>query len=144
MGGAGGVFRSAGAGGMGVYPPGQHAATADLLVWGTNVNIVRVEEQFNDFLHSYCALGESEPLYIRLIHRMVNTRVPFINLDCEHLHSYDPELYQHLVNYPGEILPIFDKVLGALTDELSCGYVALRLEEAVPQLHGCVRCWQGW
>lgn len=95
----------------------QPAATADLVVWGTNINIVKVQEDFSDFLHSYCEPGEPQPLYLRLLRRVVDTQVGFINVDCEHLHTHNAQLYDNLVNYPTEVVPLFDSVIQELVNE---------------------------
>jgi len=32
-------------------------------------------------------------------------------LDCKNLYDFDRELYQQLINYPQEVIPIFDLVM---------------------------------
>lgn len=91
--------------------------SADLVVWGTNINIVKIQEDFSDFFSSYCEMGESEPLYLGLLRRVVDTQVGYINIDCEHLHSHSPDLYDNLVNYPTEVVPLFDSVVQELVNE---------------------------
>lgn len=33
---------------------------------------------------------------------------PFLNLNCRHLETFDPELYQQLLKYPQEVIPTLD------------------------------------
>lgn len=86
-------------------------------MWGTSIKILKVQEDFRDFVSSYCELGEAEPLYMRLLRRVVETQTGFINIDCEHLHSHNPDLYEHLVNYPTEVVPLFDYVIQEFVNE---------------------------
>ena len=39
---------------------------------------------------------------------------PFLNFNCEHLKEFDSDLYRQLVNYPQEVIPIFDMALNEL------------------------------
>ena len=39
-----------------------------------------------------------------------------MNLDCSHIKRYDPTLYKQFVNYPQEIIPLFDVVVGKMVD----------------------------
>jgi hypothetical protein len=41
---------------------------------------------------------------------MVRTDQSVLNLDCMNLHAFNPELYDNLVKYPQEIIPILDAV----------------------------------
>lgn len=42
---------------------------------------------------------------------MIEKEAVAFNLDCHNLHSFDPELYNQLVQYPQEVIPIFDFVV---------------------------------
>lgn len=33
---------------------------------------------------------------------------PFLNVNCQHLETFDGSLYKQLVSYPQEIIPVFD------------------------------------
>jgi hypothetical protein len=108
-------FAAVGDGGTTFVMGGQ--PSADLVVWGTNINIVKIQEDFSDFFSSYCEMGNPEPLYMGLLRRVVDTQVGYINIDCEHLHTHSPELYDNLVNYPTEVVPLFDSVVQELVNE---------------------------
>lgn len=40
-----------------------------------------------------------------------------LSLDCQHLHSYDPELYRLMTTYPQEIVPVLDVVVNEVFQE---------------------------
>jgi len=46
-----------------------------------------------------------------LFSQMIEKEAVAFNLDCHNLHSFDPELYNQLVQYPQEVIPIFDFVV---------------------------------
>uniref|UniRef100_A0A8C6YCV3 DNA replication licensing factor MCM4 n=1 Tax=Naja naja TaxID=35670 RepID=A0A8C6YCV3_NAJNA len=57
-----------------------------LVIWGTDVNVASCKEKFQINL-----IGE-----------------PFLNLNCDHLKSFDENLYRQLMCYPQEVIPTFD------------------------------------
>lgn len=43
--------------------------------------------------------------------QIVETQLIAFNLDCRNLADFDPELYNQLVQYPQEVIPILDIVI---------------------------------
>ena len=51
---------------------------------------------------------------MRLCHEKDNTN---LDVDCSHLESYDPWLYERLVMYPQELIPLFDIVANKIYED---------------------------
>ena len=51
---------------------------------------------------------------MRLCHEKDNTN---LDVDCSHLESYDPWLYERLVMYPQELIPLFDVVANKIYED---------------------------
>jgi DNA replication licensing factor MCM4 len=81
-------------------------------IWGTTINIQRSSENFERFVKEFKDADDAqsdEPLYPRLLADAVASGQQHINLNCRHLLAAGSvELYKELVNFPTEIIPIFD------------------------------------
>ena len=54
-------------------------------------------------------IDASKPFYFQKLEAIgFNTDLLQIDLDAEHLQEFDPVFYRQLINYPSEIIPIFD------------------------------------
>lgn len=42
-----------------------------------------------------------------------------LNIDMMHMYSYDPELYQQLVAYPGEVIPLLDVEASEIAEDIT-------------------------
>ncbi|KAJ2774883.1 MCM DNA helicase complex subunit, partial [Coemansia nantahalensis] len=94
-------------------------------IWGTVVHVRDVLAKFRDFLQHFTAAHRPpsthsmsdaelhEPVYPGLIRRMHDTEIYQLNVDARNIAAYPPaaKLYQHIVNYPSEVMPILDHVL---------------------------------
>ncbi|CAG8588102.1 6177_t:CDS:10 [Diversispora eburnea] len=94
-------------------------------IWGTNVQINDVQNSFEDFLLNFKLLYRKQkegfaiteidkrPFYQLYIKKIEETQIFKLNLDIQNLLAYEPskKLYFQLVNFPQEIIPIFDDVL---------------------------------
>jgi DNA replication licensing factor MCM4 len=86
------------------------------VIWGTNVNVQETQSKFSKFITEFIGEdndGADEPKYIRLMRELKDTERGFINIDCTDLYDHDAVLYQQLVRYPQEVVPIFDLVVQA-------------------------------
>ncbi|CCG82209.1 DNA replication licensing factor mcm4 [Taphrina deformans PYCC 5710] len=96
------------------------------VIWGTNVSISESMSSFRNFLTSfkrkYRMLYENMPLargqgednpYAEKLKQMQHLGLANLNLDVKDLQSFPPtkRLYHQLINYPQEIVPIFDQTL---------------------------------
>ena len=50
-------------------------------------------------------------MYPRILNEVVSEQKWNINLNCNNLFQFDPELYRELVNYPSDLIPLFDLVI---------------------------------
>ncbi|CAG8478631.1 6382_t:CDS:10, partial [Scutellospora calospora] len=103
-------------------------------IWGTNIEIKEVKKSFEDFLLNFklqyrkekenitITDMDREPFYQYYMQKIKQTEIYKMNLDMQNLFTYEPtkKLYFQLMNYPQEVLPIFDDVLTA-TYKRHCG-----------------------
>ena len=53
--------------------------------------------------------GEVE-IYLEKLKQIFETHIYSLVVEGEHLFQFDKNMYYQLTNFPGEIIPIFDKV----------------------------------
>uniref|UniRef100_A0A6I8PIL5 DNA replication licensing factor MCM4 n=1 Tax=Ornithorhynchus anatinus TaxID=9258 RepID=A0A6I8PIL5_ORNAN len=89
-----------------------------LVIWGTDVNVATCKENFQRFLQRFIdhhakeeenvGLDPNEPLYMQRLNEINVIGEPFLNVNCEHIKSFDKNLYRQLISYPQEVIPTFD------------------------------------
>uniref|UniRef100_A0A6I8QE43 DNA replication licensing factor MCM4 n=1 Tax=Xenopus tropicalis TaxID=8364 RepID=A0A6I8QE43_XENTR len=89
-----------------------------LVIWGTDVNVATCKEKFQRFVQRFIdplakeeenvGLDLNEPIYMQRLEEINVVGEPFLNVDCDHLRSFDQDLYRQLVCYPQEVIPTFD------------------------------------
>ncbi|KAM9166370.1 DNA replication licensing factor MCM4 isoform 1-T3 [Pangshura tecta] len=89
-----------------------------LVIWGTDVNVASCKEKFQRFLQRFIdplakeeenvGLDLNEPLYMQRLEEINMVGEPFLNVNCDHLRSFDANLYRQLICYPQEVIPTFD------------------------------------
>lgn len=96
------------------------------VIWGTDINAAVVERKISRFLTAYSPLDEALPTdeelpgapagkYARLLRQVVENGEPMLNIDCQDiLASGDRLLYEWLVRYPREVIPLFDAEVAKL------------------------------
>lgn len=91
------------------------------ILWGTNINTNEIYSKFRGFLVNF-KLRESgltnEPFYISKLIEIKETEVWFLNIDGTHLNMHDRLLYLQIINYPTEMIPLFDQVVNRVYSEL--------------------------
>jgi len=55
-----------------------------------------------------------KPFYMQKLDEIHLFQRPFLNVDCTHIKQIDKTMYNQLVSYPQEVIPIFDKALNEL------------------------------
>lgn len=101
----------------------------NLVIWGTDVSVEVCKQQFMEFLRSpkftideaemdevqadtsgygQTPRAQSLPLYLTKLEEILTVNEPFLTVNCAHLKEFDNNLYRQLVNYPQEVIPIFD------------------------------------
>uniref|UniRef100_A0A672TTN9 DNA replication licensing factor MCM4 n=1 Tax=Strigops habroptila TaxID=2489341 RepID=A0A672TTN9_STRHB len=89
-----------------------------LVIWGTDVNVASCKEKFQRFLQRFIdpvgkedediGLDLNEPRYMQRLEEINMIGEPFLNVNCDHLRSFDENLYRQLICYPQEVIPTFD------------------------------------
>ncbi|XP_063307470.1 DNA replication licensing factor MCM4 [Pelobates fuscus] len=89
-----------------------------LVIWGTDVNVTTCKEKFQRFIQRFIdpnakeeeniGLDLNEPLYMQRLEEINMIGEPFLNIDCDHLRTFDQDLYRQLVCYAQEVIPTFD------------------------------------
>ncbi|NXD20896.1 MCM4 factor, partial [Spelaeornis formosus] len=89
-----------------------------LVIWGTDVNVASCKEKFQRFLQRFIdpvdkedediGLDLNEPRYMQRLKEINMVGEPFLNVNCDHLRSFDENLYRQLICYPQEVIPTFD------------------------------------
>ncbi|XP_073532823.1 DNA replication licensing factor MCM4 [Phyllobates terribilis] len=95
-----------------------------LVIWGTDVNVITCREKFQRFIQRFIdpaakeednvGLDLNEPIYMQRLEEINVVGDPFLNIDCEHLRTFDKDLYRQLVCYPQEVIPTFDMAVNQL------------------------------
>uniref|UniRef100_A0A8C6MGY9 DNA replication licensing factor MCM4 n=1 Tax=Nothobranchius furzeri TaxID=105023 RepID=A0A8C6MGY9_NOTFU len=99
-------------------------AAQSLVIWGTDVNVGTCKEKFQRFLQRFidpnstedenAGLDLNEPLYMQKLEEISVVGDPVINVNCQHVQSFDADLYRQLICYPQEVIPTFDMAVNEL------------------------------
>ncbi|GIY26646.1 DNA replication licensing factor mcm4-A [Caerostris extrusa] len=109
-------------------PAGVHSdnnAGPRLVIWGTDVEVGKCQSKFRRFIMEYTDTNiESDelmenvdldqPFYMQKLEEVFTVEEPFLNVNCGHLNTFDPDLYRQLVSYPQEVIPYFDMAVNEL------------------------------
>lgn len=115
------------------------ASGAQLVIWGTNVVVNECKTKFKRFLMRYIdpdietdeiseGINLNEPLYMQKLEEIHTLEEPFLNINCEHLKTFDEQLYRQLICYPQEVIPTFDMAVNEMFFEK---YPAALLEHQI-------------
>ncbi|NXY01808.1 MCM4 factor, partial [Pteruthius melanotis] len=95
-----------------------------LVIWGTDVNVASCKEKFQRFLQRFIdpldkedediGLDLNEPRYMQRLQEINMVGEPFLNVNCDHLRSFDENLYRQLICYPQEVIPTFDMAVNEI------------------------------
>uniref|UniRef100_A0A9L0TB00 DNA replication licensing factor MCM4 n=1 Tax=Equus caballus TaxID=9796 RepID=A0A9L0TB00_HORSE len=95
-----------------------------LVIWGTDVNVATCKENFQRFLQRFIdplakeeesvGIDITEPLYMQRLGEINVIGEPFLNVNCEHIKSFDKNLYRQLICYPQEVIPTFDMAVNEI------------------------------
>uniref|UniRef100_A0A8C7BQP9 DNA replication licensing factor MCM4 n=1 Tax=Neovison vison TaxID=452646 RepID=A0A8C7BQP9_NEOVI len=95
-----------------------------LVIWGTDVNVSTCKENFQRFLQRFIdplakeeeniGIDITEPLYMQRLGEINVIGEPFLNVNCEHIKSFDKNLYRQLICYPQEVIPTFDMAVNEI------------------------------
>ncbi|KAF6323481.1 minichromosome maintenance complex component 4 [Rhinolophus ferrumequinum] len=94
-----------------------------LVIWGTDVNVATCKENFQRFLQCFTdplakeenvGIDITEPLYMQRLGEINVIGEPFLNVNCEHIKSFNKNLYRQLICYPQEVIPTFDMAVNEI------------------------------
>lgn len=94
------------------------------VLYGTNINSNDVQNKLKNFLMTFVKMGgdddafDQEPYYVQRLKEISETEIYSLDVDCDHLFEFDEGLYRQLVNYPTDVIPIFDLVVTHLYRDL--------------------------
>ncbi|XP_058799343.1 DNA replication licensing factor MCM4-like [Phymastichus coffea] len=117
----------------------ENLAGPQLVIWGTDVNVSRVKDQFKRFIQRFIdpdaendelpeSLNVSEPLYMQKLHEINTLEEPYMNINCAHLQAFDDDLSKQLICYPQEVIPAMDMAVNEMFFEI---YPAAVLEHQI-------------
>eukprot|EP00798_Chlamydomonas_sp_ICE-L_P007906 gene7906-1118_t len=85
------------------------------VIWGTSINAEVLRNKINRFLNHYRDADEVDGIedakYFTLVKQAAEDRETVVNVDTADIRASDRMLYSWLVNYPREVLPIFDDIV---------------------------------
>lgn len=111
------------------------SAAPNLLIWGTDVNVETIKSQFIRFIkESRFTLEDAEMdearldwphsdeahhLYLSKLEEILHVpNEPYLTLNCAHLKEFNPILHRQLMNYPSEVIQIFDMAANEVFQDL--------------------------
>lgn len=101
-------------------------ATANLVIWGTDVSVAACKAKFQRFLRSFVdpeaeedektgdGFDPREPLYIQKLEQISDLEQPYLSINSGHIKMFDEDLYRQLVCYPQEVIPTLDMAVNAM------------------------------
>lgn len=98
--------------------------------------MTRTREKFEEFFHNFIDPHTAEPMYPQQLREIVQSSSDNININCKNIFANNPELYSELVNFPTEVIPIFDLCINRIrNEELGGGDEAKRIQVRPFELH---------
>ncbi|GBN81684.1 DNA replication licensing factor mcm4-A [Araneus ventricosus] len=102
-----------------------NAGGPQLVIWGTDVEVTKCQSKFRRFIEEYTDaniemdelienVDFQRPFYMQKLEEIFTIEEPFLNVNCAHLNSFDPDLYRQLVTYPQEVIPYFDMAVNEI------------------------------
>jgi len=82
------------------------------VAYGTNINVPSAASDIRQFIHKF-RISESseEPHYLSKIREMHEIETYNLNIDMNHVYSFQESLYNQIISFPLEMIQIFDSVV---------------------------------
>lgn len=102
-------------------------------MYGTNINTNDIQSTLKEFLMTFRKprdedemvdddfVENNEPYYISKLKQISETQEFFLEVDCMHLHDFNIKVYRQLIDYPTDVIPIFDLVALQVYKEFAVG-----------------------
>ena len=101
------------------------------VIWGTNISANELQQKLKHFLNTFVEIDDNDdedmendaqymrqPFYWEKLKELRELEENVLEVDCEHLRQFDPQLYRQLEDFPCDIIPIFDLVATAVYKEM--------------------------
>jgi len=79
-------------------------------IWGTRVNVYDTKQRFRRFIEHFELPDSGVSYYDEKLRALEELGQAVLDLDCQHVNEYDSYLYKLLMDYPQEMIPLFDDV----------------------------------
>lgn len=103
------------------YTPGDGAGLDEgSFIYGTNINDTQITNEFHKFIKEFCVVDDphnpTRPFYMNQLQRLGEDASAIINgmkypISGKHVNAFSKTLYVNLINFPTEVIPIFDREL---------------------------------
>ena len=77
-----------------------------------------------NFINTYVIINEDSddftqaPFYINKPKEIKENENYILDINCDHVYQFDPQLYRQIECYPADVIPIFDLVVSQVYKEL--------------------------
>jgi len=83
-------------------------------IWGTNINSSEVSQSFRNFLENFKEATAVDSKYMMLLSQIKTAQLPNLNVDMQDIYHHDRRLYENIVNYPQEVVPLCDVIIHSI------------------------------
>ena len=100
---------------------GNEMSSHTQVIWGTNINTNDVSMKLKNFINNFEEIREDDEdvaddrlissYYMQKIKEIRELDISVLEIDCDHIFQFDQGLYRQIVDYPSDIIPIFDLVV---------------------------------
>jgi DNA replication licensing factor MCM4 len=100
---------------------GNEMSSHTQVIWGTNINTNDVSMKLKNFINNFEEMRDDEEdvdddrlissYYMQKIKEIRELDISVLEIDCDHIFQFDQSLYRQIVDYPSDIIPIFDLVV---------------------------------
>lgn len=111
------------------------------VIWGTTIQVQQLQHRATLFVTEYKTPGSEEHyLYRELLEECLKNSTLCVNMDAHHLLEFDKPLYEDLVKYPQEVVPLLDTAFNKCAEEWFEDTVAqLKADSNNQEIHIVVR-----
>ncbi len=98
------------------------------VIWGTNISANDTQAKLKTFITTFVELNDDEnaddaqylqqPYYFEKLKELKELEETVLEINCDHIYSYDQALYKQLEDFPCDIIPLFDLVATAVYREM--------------------------
>jgi DNA replication licensing factor MCM4 len=92
-------------------------------LWGTGINVAEISSKCRNFIRNFyiedVVTKEKNMIYLKQLMEFKHNEVFRLNIDGRHLKLHDKLLYGQIINFPSEMIPIFDIVANTLYSDLN-------------------------